>query len=592
MAKIRDMLKRHRPVAVLMGVVLVLTAIPVLDIFLVLGNSWQGIPPTFTDEDFYHARVQTIVEGRLTGGHPYFLEHRDDPPLVLFAGTWLNALPQMAGLPLNAALLVNFILWSLLFAASLYWLFRELRVPPWFAVFGTVLIYIQSYAHVWRPVNLQPVYPFYFLFYALLLRLIREQSRRNVILLALVTGATFYLFAYLWQTVVITLGLLFFYALIRRNWPLAKATLLSSLIGGAIGLPVPLYALWLSHTSPYFWESVGRLGLVNTHLPMAEVIYSGGWIGVVLALLVLLYFRARELREDGEFTLLSLFMGISGLGIWIMQGSNLITGKLLETGEHVRLLIFPWLIFSTISIGVVLWRRRALLSRELRTVSVIVLLLLSVVNIRYTYQYFSPFLAQNISRELWHTQQLYAKPFAWLQQQEGEPVVVWGNPNDYATTYLPVFTRHFTLYVWAGMMELLPEGEVRERYLVSQYFNNPTVADLRSGTEMGLYLGRRDLPHAAKTIERGIKICRIVFFWDKSKDCGIIPTPQSLLGEKFFTDLEEKFRTDVKPNIRAYLQKYHVSYILKDKALDPQYHPEKLGAVRVYTDDRYEIWHL
>ena len=96
----------------------------------------------------------------------------------------------------------------------------------------------------------------------------------------------------------------------------------------------------------------------------------------------------------------------------------------------------------------------------------------------------------------------------------------------------------------------------------------------------------------AKTIERGIKICRILFFWDTTKDCGIPPTPQQLLGEKFFTDLEKKFRTDVKPNIKAYLKKYHVSYILMDKTLDSPYRPETLGAVRAYADDRFELYKL
>ena len=109
---------------------------------------------------------------------------------------------------------------------------------------------------------------------------------------------------------------------------------------------------------------------------------------------------------------------------------------------------------------------------------------------------------------------------------------------------------------------------------------------------MGLYLGRQDFPHKAKTIERGIKVCRILFFWDKNKDCGTPPTPQELLGDQFFIDLENKFQNDIKPNIKEYLKKYHVSYILKDKTLDPQYHPEELGATRVYSDDRYEIYHL
>lgn len=592
MVRIKEFFQRNRPAVVLMVIILVLTTIPALDTFLVLGDPLPAIAPTFTDESFNHARVQPIVEGYLTGGHPYFFEHREDLPLVIFAGAWINAIPQLVGLSFNAALILNFIVWSLLFAVCAYWLFRELRTSPWIAVFGTVLLYIQSYAHVWRPINLQPVYPFYFLFYLVLVRLIREQSRKNIMLLGLVTGAVFYLQSYFWQSFVITLGVLFVYALLKKNWTLLKATLLSSLIGGVIGLPVPLYALWLSHTSPYFWESVSRLGLVNTHLPMAEVIYSGGWIGVVLAFLAILYWRGWTLRKDTEFILLGSFVSISGLSLWIMQGSNLITGKLLETGEHIRALIFPWLTFSTISIGVFLWRRSAQISKGLQAFSVAVVMLLAGVSVYYTYHHFSPFLTSHIDPKEWQLEESYAKPFNWLQNQEKNPVVVWSDPHNYLSTMLPIFTRHFTLYTYFGILELLPEGEIRERYLVSQYFNNPTVTDLTSDSEAWLYLGRRDFPHQAKTIERGIKICRILFFWDKGKECGTIPTPQSLLGDQFFTDLENKFQTDIRPNIKAYLKKYHVSYILKDKILDPKYHPETLGAKLVYSDDRYEIWHL
>lgn len=589
MVRIKNFLKLHRHIAVLAGIVLVLTTVPVLETFFVVGDAWRGIIPPFSD-GIYLARVHTIGEGHLTGGNPYFLEHSDGPPLVILAGAWINAIPLLAGLPFVTTMLVNFIIWSLLFAAAAYWLLRELRVSPWVAVFGTVFLYIQSYEHVWRPVNLQTVYPFYFLFYGALLRLIREQSRKNATLLALMTGATFYFYPYLWQTVVITLGLLLLYALVRKNWLLLKTTLLSSFIGGIIGLPIPLYALWLSRSSPYFWESAGRLGLVNTHLPMAEVIYSGGWIGVMLALLAVLLWRVRALRENREFMLFGTFVAISGFGLWVMQGSNLITGKLLETGEHMPGFIFPWLAFSIFSLGTLLWKQRAQLSGWLQTLSVSVLVLLSIVSIRYVS--LDAFLPPHISRNELQTEQLYAKPFAWLQNEEKSPVVIWSDPRDYLTVLLPIYTRHFTLNVYWGMMELVPEGEIHERYLVSQYFNNLTVADLKSVNEMSLYLGRHDLPHQAKTIERGIKICRILFFWDKNKDCGTPPTPQELLGNKFFEDLEKKFRTDITPNIKEYLKKYHISYILKDKVLNPTYRPEALGAIRVYSDDRFELYEM
>ncbi len=58
----------------------------------------------------------------------------------------------------------------------------------------------------------------------------------------------------------------------------------------------------------------------------------------------------------------------------------------------------------------------------------------------------------------------------------------------------------------------MPEEDVHERYLVSQYFNNPTVADLKN--DMQFYLGMQDTAFKPKSIERGIKICRILFFWD------------------------------------------------------------------------------
>src|SRR3989344_8106149 len=107
MARIQEFLKRNRPAVVLMGVVLVLTAIPALDTLLILGDPLPPIAPTFTDESFNHARVQSVVEGHLTGGHPYFFEHRNDMPLLIFAGAWINALPQLAGLSFDAALVFN-----------------------------------------------------------------------------------------------------------------------------------------------------------------------------------------------------------------------------------------------------------------------------------------------------------------------------------------------------------------------------------------------------------------------------------------------------------------------------------------------------
>lgn len=586
----RKFLKQHRPFVVLIGIMLALTAVPMFGVVYVLGNSWQGITPTFIDENFYQAHIHAIGEGYLNDGNPYLFEHRFDPPLVIFGGAWINALPLLAGLSLNATLLINFVLWSLIFAALFYWLFRELHVPPWMAVGGTLLQYLQFSPYIWRSANLQPVLPFYILFSIAFVRLIREQNRRNIYLLAAVTGISFYLYAYLWQTIVITLGLLFLYALVRKNRQLMKATFSASFIGGIIGLPVPLYTLWLSHSSPYFWESISRFGLVNTHIPMAEVVYSGGWVGVILVFLGILAWRSHALRQDSAFGALGSFLAISGLGLWVMQGSNLFTGKLLETGEHIRVFIFPWLGFSTVLLLAYLWKRRMDLSRGLQIFSFGVVAVCAIVSLRHANAAFSPFSHPEVHRAHWQTQQLYAKPLAWLENSEKNPIVVWSEPHDSLTPVLPIFTRHFLLFATPAMWQLVSDAELRERYLVSQYFSNPTIADLKK--DMSAYLGRQDAFHNAKSIERGMKICRILFFFDADKDCGTPPTAIGLLGEEFFSSLEQKFREDIRPNIKAYLKKYHVSYIIKDTVLNPQYLPERLGATRVYNDGRFEIYRL
>ena len=106
----KEYFRRHRAFAVLVVIVLLLTTIPVIYVFFILGNTWQGITPMFGDETFYSARIQTIVKGYPLEGNPYFFEHRNDMPLVIFGGTWISAIPKLAGLSPHAALLLNLVL--------------------------------------------------------------------------------------------------------------------------------------------------------------------------------------------------------------------------------------------------------------------------------------------------------------------------------------------------------------------------------------------------------------------------------------------------------------------------------------------------
>jgi hypothetical protein len=589
-ARATEWLREHAALVVLIIVVLLLTALPYVEARMLTGDSWRGILPPFTD-GLNEARIHVIGEGHLSDGNAYFKEHADGLPLVIFGGAWLNALPLWLGLSFNATYFLNFAIWSVLFALTAYWLLRALYLRTWVAAVAAFVLYLQSYGHVIRPANLQPVYPFFFLFYLALWWFIQVQKRSTIIFLGLCTGASFYLYAFFWQGVVITLGLLFFWSVLKKNWLLSKATLLASGLGGAIGVPVPLYMLYLSHSSPFYWESMRRLGLVDTHLPTSEVVYSGGWVGIVLILLAVLYWYSPRLWSDTKWKELSLYAVLSGLALWILEGSNLLTGKWVETGEHVRLFITAWLLFVSVALGVAVWKRRQTLSRYVQLFAMGMFCLLALANAYFTYTTFRPYLAVEGNRDTWVQWESYAPVFDWLNHNGKRGEVVWSDPHDGFGSALVLNTHDFSLYTFWGQLELVPDEEIYERYLITQYFNNPTVETLSSDAEASLYLGRGDFPHKAKTVQRKVQLCRILFFWNK-QNCGTIPTPQSLKGEAFFTALATKFTSDIKPNIQAYLSKYHVRYIVKDTTLDPHWQPQVLGAKEVWHDERYEIYQL
>ncbi len=583
-------LRTHRALVTVLVIATAFAFVPTLEAGLIIGSHWQGVPQSYLDEIIYYSQMREVSTGNLFFGNPYFLEHRFDVPLVLFGSSILASLPMFFGVSLASTVVVDLVLWGALFVALFYWLFREFEVPKWPSALGSLFAYMQSYDQIFRVSVRQEVFPFLLLFYIGLVRFLKNpEDRWNRVLLGAATGITFYIYGYLWQAAVVTLGLLALYAAVMKRWDLLKGTLLASALGGFLGAPAFIYTLWIT-TQPYFWESMNRWGLVNTHLPMAEVVYSGGWVGVVFALCILLYRGTDVFKKNDSFKFILLFLVITGSGLWIMQGSNLLTGKLLETGEHLRRFIVPWLTFSAVLLGVFVWRHRRALPKDTRFLAFGFLVALASANIYFAYSYLYPMLAVSQDSALWNTQQLYAKPLAWLDAQEPAPVVVWGNPHDYSTFHVPVLTKHYVLYEEPGEFNLLSNEEFQERYLVSEYFDNPTTDDLRN--DINTYVGRAYAHHIPATIDRAIKICRIFHFYEGGKNCGTAPTAVDVLGSAFFDSLEKKFVTDIKPNIQTYLKKYHVSYILKDLVLDPQYHPEELGARRVYSDGRYELYRL
>jgi len=579
-----------RQLAVLAFFILAASLLPVANVYHAVGAGWQGVPPVYTDEDYYYARMREVKDGYPLLGNPYFYEHRIDPAPTFFVTDWLAATPLVLGASLPVALILNFSLWSLIFAFLAFALFLELRLHRNLAALGAFLLYIQSYIWILRPVSLQQVFPFFLLFLLAALRWYRAPERRGAkMFLAVAVAAPFYLYIYLWQIVVAALLLLVGVLCARRDWLRLKNLVLPSIFAFLLALPALIYtAIQLGH--PLYWQTAERMSLVYTYLPTAEVVYSGGWVALTLLTFFLMWKWKRISEENFPALVVLSVLGIALVGV---QASNIITGKEAETAVHVKRFIVPWL-------GICLGALVAWLARRapgdakhtiLRLTVLVLIIVLGTANVYFATN-FSNFFSGAVRDVRVQKAQTLTAPFRYLEDAEASPVVVWAtDPESDFAYYLPALTRHYVLYSHPGTWHLVSNDEIMERYLAANYLHPITkeslFADLRA------YAGPAAFAHRANTVNRGVKLCRLLQIERLGYSCGDLVTPESLLGDAYFDNLIRENTTEIRPRIRALLAKYHVSYIATTSAspLSPAL-VRLFGAELVYSDTHYLLYRL
>jgi len=577
-----------RQLAVLAFFVLTASLIPVANVYHAVGAGWQGVPPFYTDEDYYYARMQEVTDGYPFLGNPYLYEHRNDLAPTFFVTDWLAAAPLVLGMSLPVTLVLNFSLWSLIFAFLAFLVLLELRLRKNLAALGAFLLYIQSYIWILRPVAMQEVFPFFLLFMLAALGWYRSPERRGAkIFLAVAIAIPFYIYIYLWQIVVSTCLLLVAVLLARRDWLRLRNLVLPSAISCLLALPALVYtATQLEH--PFYWQMVERMSLVYTHLPTAEVLYSGGW--VVLTLLAFFFvWKWKRIAEEDLPAL--VILAVLGIALLAVSASNIITGKEAETAVHVKRFIVPWL---GISLGaIVAWlSHRAPDSTKhsmMRWATIILVLMLGTINVYFAPNF--PSFFANAARDA-HARdiQTLAAPLHYLEQAEASPVVVWAmDPGSDFAYYLPVLTKHYVLYAHPGTWHLVSNNEVLERYLVAHYPQPITKEHLIA--DLAHYAGPAAFAHRANTVNRGVKLCRLLHLerFGILRTCGELVTPEGLLGDAYFDNLIRENNTEIRPHIRELLAKYHVSYIATAEPLSPALE-HLFGAMLVYHDSQYLIY--
>ncbi len=550
-----------------------------------IGNNWQGIPPQVIDDDlYYYARITDVAKGHPFLGNPYFLEYSGAMAPAFFLPDWINAAPLLLGLPLIPTIILNFLLWSVIFTILIYLIARQFDLSPPASAIAAIVSFLETYWLMMRPVAMQVIFPSFLLFLlALILWLKQKDNRSRQIFLIIASALTFYLYAYLWQIVCIILGLLFIYFLFQKQIKTARQ--LFVIFIGTIVLSIPAIIYTVKQIqAPFYWQTIARIGLISTHLPAYYAYQYGRWVIIVLAAYFLVWWvevRHHEVRPRPEIIALIF----SGLGLLIMSVSNLLTGKELETALHTGRFITLWVpMFFTILIFR-WWKEKTLFSRSNWQGSALFIKVCICILILLT----AGFLVSNLNRSLPWSQisrtdfkpyQEYAAPFDWLNQNASSSNVIWANEN--ISTYLPVMTRDYVFWDHLGTLHLMPSREVEDRFLLSWIGTSTSAADLigdyRSYDGAGPVWKYTDLYYKNR------------LGCDFKLSCAPDKTLAQWIGIGFIKDLEAR-QAILKSNLKENLKKYSVSYAVADKSLDEDKYFDTLPFLKqVWHNQRFVIY--
>ena len=557
--------KYYKYILALIIVAVVSVILPIFNIISSDNFNWRDPwAITIHSGGYYMARLHEIKDGNIFLGNPYFIEHSQEMAPAFFVADWIAYLPALFGLSLSYSAVFNLFFWAIIFLLLSFYIFIKLGIEKNISALGGILVYLLGYNLIIDPVSMQTIYPFYLLvFLAFYLWLENTASGQKQLFLIFSLTACFYIYTYLWQIALTAcfLFLIYFFLAKRKK----ELVILLKILAAVFFLSTPLFIYTYNQvTHPLYWETMRRIGLVNTHWPTAEAFYSGKWVLLSLALWLWPKFLNKNLASSGRYGLLSTYFSLTGLSLFIVSLSNVITGKDLELAQHIVRFIKVWLGFSLIAFIYFIFENFSYfkLSKIEFKKQIVAWILLAMVIFGAAGYSAWPRLNE-YSSQLESDKQIHSA-LAWLEKEEAKPVVVMADYKSEMNKDIPILTKHYVLFSAAGILHLLSDEEAEERYLLNGVINNISLNDIKN--DYPLFAGNGNAVHPYKTHNRRVKICKIFYLNMLNYDCGRLTDAVSFKGESYFSGLYDQYRKEITPNIYQELKKFKVLYILIDKA--------------------------
>lgn len=534
------------------------------------------VPPEFADDsEFYYAQMHTVAQGNLWIGNPYFKEHVGEIGGSFFGAVWIDAAVLVIGVPMMPTILIDLAVAFAVLSGMLIWVCKQLGMRRWWLAASIAAVLSVSFWMMIRPVSMQIVIPsFVFFLSAYLLWMKRPDSWHARALLIVASALSFYIYTFLWQIVVVVLGVSHLFILMWRRRQIPSLLLIDAATI-ALALPVLWYTYAQTHHM-WYWQMITRTGFVETHTIGSAAIIATVITGLTLGAVWILGIHRTEKELERNF------FGITGISILITAFSNVITGKDLELSIHIIRFTYVWAalagIFALYTYFESLsWDLRTGIAR-LRGLVAIGLLAVFAFTMFHTLYVFRETMSLSTLAA-----QAYSEPLQWLNENTPMGSVIFA--DDAFSYYVPVLTDDFVLFQPDGGLYLMSDTELQDRYLASRMFDALSLANIER--DLRLYAGAGNALDAYMTKNRWSKLCRLLAF----AQCPTLTDPVSYMGAPYFTDLYQRYQDVVLKDPVQVLTRFNVSYIVKDTAKDQNMRPEQLhGAKLVATVGRFEIF--
>lgn len=564
------MINKNKYLIISLLVTLVLAILPFISVYIISGGNYPKMPLEMIDDtSYYYARGVEISQGNIFTGNPYSVEHKNEISPAFFVADWMWSAPLVLGFPLQTSVIISQVLWFLIFGLILYFIFLFFELDKKYIPWSIAFVISFIYWYFARPVSMLVVFPIFLLWIICFINFLKDQkSRKNIIFLGFVTSWSIYVYTFLGQIILATLGVALFATFFKR-FKIYKPIWFSAIIAGILSIPFAIYT-WAQIHNPFYFETMTRIGLVNSHILTSGQLF---YLAVLIPPFILVYLGRKKYSELE----LSVFFTIS-VGLILALISNIFTGKDMEITGHVGRFIELWSTLMFLVIIKKMWGdfREKIFYKFIVIIAYIFLISFSII---FQVRVWSGVNSNLLSNKV------YLAPLTWLNENTPKDSVIFA--NDYISTQIPIMTEDYVLFSWYNFMYLVSDKEMQDRFLVSRVFQNLSFDDIKNN--LRTYAGAGHSAHTPMAYNRPIKICRLLHFDIFVKDCGQFQTAYSMLGEKYFDDMQVQYDVYLKNQIET-MKKYNISYVVVDKENDKWKIPKSLKLI--WSDSRFEIYSI